>query len=207
VQSNIASTWIEWAAQRLPVWEALVATNGEVDVADRAVTWRTAPLSVNNPTGQTLEHYHNQVLVGQTFAFIKAVEGRSTENATPARANVIANYRFGEGRLKGLSLGGAARWRDAQIIGYALSTDAAGNSNLDVNKPHRGREELYFDGFASYRGRMKAFGNFNYRLQLNVRNVLDKDDPLPGRAYTTGQTVVFGTIEPRVTTLTFAVDF
>ncbi len=207
VQSNIASTWIEWAAQRLPVWEALVATNGEVDAAGRPVTWRTAPVSANNPTGQTIEQYYNQVLVGQTFAFIKAVEGRSTENATPARANVITNYRFSEGRLKGLGFGGAARWRDAQIIGYALSTDAAGNSNLDVNKPLPGREELYFDGFASYRGRMKVLGNFNYRVQLNVRNVLDKDDPLPVKKYTTGQTVLLGTIEPRVTTLTFAVDF
>jgi hypothetical protein len=90
VQSNIASTWIEWATQRLPIWEALVATNGEVDGAGRPVTWKTAPVSVNNPTGQTLEQYHNQVLVGQTFAFIKAVEGRSTENATPDEMDIMA---------------------------------------------------------------------------------------------------------------------
>lgn len=207
VQSNISATWLEWAAQRLPVWQALVATNGEVDAAGNAVTWKTAPLSASNPTGQTIEQYYNTVLVGQTFAFIKAVEGRATENATPARANVIANYRFSEGRLKGFSVGGAARWRDAQIIGYHLSTDASGSTNLDVDKPYRGRQELYFDGFISYRGRMKVLGDFNYRVQLNVRNLLNEDDPLPVRKYTTGQTVMLGTIEPRVATVSVAVDF
>ncbi|NUQ65469.1 MAG: hypothetical protein HUU20_23625 [Pirellulales bacterium] len=207
VQSNVSATWLNWAEQRLPVWESLVATNGEVDAAGRPVTWRTASISASNPNGQTLEQYHRTVLVGQTFAFIKAVEGRATQNATPARANAIVNYRFSEGRLKGINLGGAARWRDAQILGYGLTADASGRTNLDVNKPIRGREELYFDGFIGYRGRMKVFASFNYRLQLNMRNVFNKDDPLPVRVYTSGRPVVFGSIEPRVTTVTLAVDF
>ncbi len=206
-ESNIATAWFDWVAQRLPVWQGVVANNGEVDASRRPVTWKTAPVSASQPTGQTLEQYYNSVLVGQTFSFIKAVEGRSTENASPARMNLITNYRFTAGPLKGCNIGGAARWRDAQTIGYALATDAAGKANLDVNQPYRGRQELYFDGLAGYRGRMKSFGNFNYRLQLNVRNLLDVDDPLPVKKFTTGQTVVLGTIEPRVYTLTFAVDF
>jgi iron complex outermembrane receptor protein len=206
-ESNIATAWFEWVALRLPVWQGLVATNGELDASRRPVTWKTAPVSVNQPTGQTLEQYYNSVLVGQTFSFIKAVEGRTTENATPARVNLITNYQFVAGPLKGFNLGGAARWRDAQNIGYALSTDSAGNTNLDVNRPYRGRQEMYVDGILGYRGRMKAFGNFSYRLQLNVRNVLNEDDPLPVKKFTTGQTVVLGTIEPRVSTLTFAVEF
>ena len=31
IESNIGKPWFEWGAQRLPVWESLVAKNGEVD--------------------------------------------------------------------------------------------------------------------------------------------------------------------------------
>ena len=59
----------------------------------------------------------------------------------------------------------------------------------------------------AYRGRLKAFGNFNYRVQLNVRNVFDDDEPVPIMKTTTGQTVRIATVEPRVIVATFGVDF
>jgi hypothetical protein len=54
---------------------------------------------------------------------------------------------------------------------------------------------------------MKAFGGFNYRMQCNVRNLLDEADPIPIAAATSGQIVRIGTVEPRVIVLTLAVDF
>ena len=54
---------------------------------------------------------------------------------------------------------------------------------------------------------MKAFGNLNYRLQLNVRNALNDHAPIPVGALTTGAISRLATIDSRVTQLTFAVDF
>jgi hypothetical protein len=205
VESDIGAPWFEWLRQREPVWKALVAKNGEVDAAGRPVTWETAPFNAANPNGQTLEQFYTNSL-GASLAFIRAVDGRVTDSARPARANLITNYRVSEGRFRGLNFGGAARWRAAPTVGYGV-TSVNGTSELDLDQRYRGKEELYFDALIGYRGRMKAFGNFSYRLQLNVRNVLDEDDPITVMRTTVGQVVRIATVEPRVIVATFGVDF
>jgi hypothetical protein len=206
VESDIGTPWFEWLRQREPVWKALVAKNGEVDAQGRPVTWATAPFSASSPNGQTLQQFYTNTL-GASLAFIRAVDGRVTDSARPARANLITNYRVSEGRLRGLNFGGAARWRAAPTVGYGVSPGPTGTSELDLDKKYRGKEELYFDALVGYRGRMKAFGNFSYRLQLNVRNVLDESDPIVVMRTTVGQVVRIATVEPRVIVMTFGVDF
>jgi hypothetical protein len=207
VESNIGGPWFTWAAQRLPVWQSVVAKNGETDAAGRPVTWATAPFSVTAPTGQTLEQYYQSALVGRALAFMTAADGRSTDTARNARANLITNYTFTGERLKGFNLGGAVRWRAEPTIGYGVTTNAAGTTVLDLDRAFKGKRELYFDGIVGYRGRLKAFGGLNYRLQLNVRNVLNEDDPVPVQTWTTGEVVKLATVEPRVIVVTFAVNF
>ena len=82
-------------------------------------------------------------------------------------------------RLKGFNLGGAARWRAKPTIGYGVSTSSSGATVLDLDNAYKGKEEFYVDAILGYRGKLKAFGGFNYRLQVNVRNVLDDDSPIP----------------------------
>ncbi|MEO5957809.1 MAG: hypothetical protein ABIZ49_07140, partial [Opitutaceae bacterium] len=206
-ESNIGRPWFAWAAQRLPVWRAVVARNGEVDATGQPVTWRTAPASATSPTGQTLEHYYNAALVGQAFAFMQAADGRATDSARETRANAIANYRFTEGRLNGILLGGALRWRAPPTIGYGLAADSAGAQVLDLGQPLKGRAEIYFDATLGYRGRVKALGGVGYRLQLNLRNVLDEHDPVPTARLTTGAIAKLATVEPRVIVASFTMDF
>ena len=207
VESNIGLPWFEWAKQRLPVWEALVATNGEVDASGRPVTWQTAPFSATAPTGQTVAQYYQSSLAGRALAFMAAADGRSTDTARAGRANLITNYSFVGERLKGFNIGGAARWRAEPTIGYGITTLDDGAVLLDIGKPYKGEPELYFDAIVGYRGKMKAFGGFNYRLQLNVRNLLDEDDVVPVTALTTGAIAKVATVEPRVVVVTFSVNF
>jgi hypothetical protein len=207
IESEIGTPWFEWVKQRLPVWQGVVANNGEVDAAGQPVTWATAPFNENNPTGQTLQQYYENELVAQSLAFISAVDGRATDTARPARANFITNYRIVEGRLKGVSIGGAARWRSAPSVGYGTQPGPTGIPELDLDQQFRGKEEIYVDAILGYRGRLKAFGGLNYRLQLNVRNVLDENDTIPVTMTTTGQVVRIATVEPRVFVGTFSVDF
>jgi hypothetical protein len=192
---------------RLPVWESVVAKNGEVDAQGRPVTWATAPYNVNQPTGQTLAQYYQANVVGRAYAFISAADGRSTDTARNARANFITNYSFTGERLKGFNVGGAARWRAKPTIGYGTSLTSAGTTILDLDRAYKGKEEFYVDAILGYRGKMKYFGGFNYRLQLNVRNLLNEDDPIPVQTWTTGEVVKLATVEPRVFVFTFAVNF
>jgi iron complex outermembrane receptor protein len=207
VESNIGGPWYAWRDARLPVWTGVVAKNGERDAAGQAVTWKTAPYSAAAPTGQTLEQYYNSSLVGQALAFMTAADGRATATARGGRANAIVNYRFSEGRLKGFNVGGAFRWRSAPTIGYGIKTNSTGTVLLDLDKAYQGKTEGYLDLLAAYRGKMKAFGNLNYRVQINVRNALNENDPIPVGALTTGAISRLATVDSRVTQLTFAVDF
>jgi len=206
-ETNIATEWFEWRDQRLPVWQAVVATNGEVDGAGHPVTWATAPANANSPDGLTLQEYYDSALVGTAEAFIRAVDGRSNPTARSGRINGIVNYRFTEGRFKGFNIGGALRWRGAPRIGYGLSTNSSGTTILDLDKVYTGKAETYVDFLAGYRGRMKYFGGVNYRIQLNIRNILGEDDPVAISALTTGVINQIATVEPRLTAITFGVEF
>lgn len=207
IESSIGGPWFQWAALRKPVWEAVVATNGEFDGSGRPVTWRTAPYNANQPTGQTLEQYYNSALVGRALAFMAAADGRATDTARGARANLITQYTFAREPFKGFNVGGAVRWRAEPTIGYGVTTNSDGAVLLDIARPYKGPQEWYTDAFIGYRGRMRAFGGFTYRLQLNVRNVLDDDDLVPVTALTTGEIARVATVEPRVIVVTFAVNF
>lgn len=207
VEANIGGPWYAWHEARLPVWQAVVARNGEVDSSGRPVTWSTAPYNANQPTGQTLAQYYNSSLIGQALAFMTAADGRATPTARSSRANLITNYRFSHGLLKGFNLGGAVRWRSAPTIGYGVKTSSSGATVLDLDKVYKGEVEQYVDLVTGYRGRLKAFGGFNYRVQLNVRNLLNENDPIPVGALTTGVVSRMATVDSRVFVMTFAVDF
>lgn len=207
IESNIGKPWFEWGAQRLPVWESVVARNGELDGQGRPVTWATAPYNATQPTGQTLAQYYQANVVGRAYAFIAAADGRSTDTARNARANLITNYSFVGERLKGFNLGGAVRWRAEPTIGYGTALTSSGTTILDLDKAFKGKRELYFDAILGYRGKLKAFGGFTYRLQLNVRNALNDDAPIPVQTWTTGEVVKLATVEPRTFVCTFAVNF
>lgn len=207
VESNIGGPWFAWGAERLPVWQSVVAKNGERDANGNPVTWNTAPFNPSQPGGQTLAQYYQANVVGRSYAFISAADGRSTDTARNARANFITNYHFTGERLKGFNIGGAARWRAKPTIGYGTALSSSGVTVLDLDKAYKGKEEFYLDGILGYSGKLKAFSGMSYRLQLNVRNLLDEHKPIPIQTWTTGEVVKLATVEPRVYVMTFSVNF
>ena len=206
VDSNIGTEWRTWIAERLPVWERVVAKNGEVDASGRPVTWNTALLDPS-VAEVTLKQYFENTLMGDTIAFMNAAEGRRTDGARGKRANAIMNYRFSEGRLKGLSVTGAVRWRPPPTIGYPVMVLPSGTATFDVDHPYRGKSETWTDAGVSYRGRIARFNGLRYTAQLNVRNVFDIGPTIPFRSYTDGTIASLATLEPRLFTFTWALEF
>ncbi|MDO8543572.1 MAG: hypothetical protein Q7S40_24285 [Opitutaceae bacterium] len=200
VNSDIGAPWLAFIAERLPVWKGVTgAENGQ------PVTWSTAHTNEDG-SGQTLETYYNTTLTND-IKYLQALDGRANPGVRGKRANVITSYRINEGRLKGVSLTGAVRWRPPVIIGYPATTLSDGTTTYDINSPFRGEREIATDLGFSYRGRLSAFGGVRYTAQLNVRNVLDDGPLVPYRADTAGNIVSMATIDPRLFTFTWGLEF
>ena len=124
-------------------------------------------------------------------------EGRALNNQADYTANVFGNYSFTSGRVKGLSLGGGASLVGRRIIGNQVT-----NAFDYLKAP------AYYTVTATAGYNLKL-RNRNVRLQLNINNLLDYNDPyytgirtLAGRNYRDG----FYYIEPRKFVFTTSLD-
>jgi hypothetical protein len=94
--------------------------------------------------------------------------------------NVVSNYRFNRGKLKGLNVGGAYRWYSKPILGYGIhEADVYGEKAwiADVNQPLYGPTEQHVDLWVGYEHEMTD--KIKYRVQLNLRNVGEKTGLTP----------------------------
>ena len=211
-ESNIGTVWFDWMAQRLPVWKAFsVPEGGKTNPRDvdgngsiGTWTWSTAPYD-GNPASKSFERYFNED-VASSVAFMKAVDGRGRSQGRNLRWNFISGYNVTEGKLRGLSGNLAFRFRSAPNLGYGLKTLPDGTVTFDLAKQLEGSTEFYTDAGLSYRGKTKFLGNANYRVQLNVRNLLDEHDLVPNRVLSTGQYVAWARVEPRLFVFTVGFD-
>lgn len=117
--------------------------------------------------GNTAQAQLNAQLL-ELFA-AQSAEGTPQLEQRKWRANLITNYRFVEGALKGLSVGGAARWQDKYAIGYALLENEDGIVVDDINKPYWSDDQLAIDLWVGYR--RKVFRDIDWSIQLNIQNV------------------------------------
>ncbi len=85
--------------------------------------------------------------------------------------SVLTNYDFKTGPLKGFGIGGYINWQDKAAIGYARD----GNNRLDKTHPFFGDPIVTTGLNVSYSRRV--FGDrVMWKIQLNVRNLLDADN-------------------------------
>jgi len=128
--------------------------------------------------GPTFQAQWNNGLVAAYNALL-AQEGSQAAEVPEWRANVITTYRFDNGRLKGAYVGGAYRWEDRRILGYRLLKDSNGKdtASINVNDPMYGPTSSHFDMWVGYSRDITA--KVNWRIQLNVRNILEADKLVP----------------------------
>ena len=92
------------------------------------------------------------------------------------RFNVISNYSFNHGVLKGFNVGGAFRWEDKAILGYGIHEAKIYGQTAwlpDVTQPIYGPTEEHGDLWIGYGHKLNK--NIDWRVQLNVRNVGEND--------------------------------
>jgi outer membrane receptor protein involved in Fe transport len=133
------------------------------------------------------------------------------------RATATTRYGFSEGRLKGAFAGATYVWRSPAAVGFLTKTIAdnefatpgVSTGPLEVNdlsRPIRGGALTSFDVFLGY-GRRLFRNKISWRVQLNVRNAFNKDDPLVQRALSDGTGAIYTAQAPRLFILTNSFSF
>jgi hypothetical protein len=153
--------------------------------------------------GQLIDAY------GAGVGRIVASSGVSTSSIPKWSGNFVTNYRFSEGWLKGVGAGGSLSYRGPRTIGFLLSSEGLYRPNLAI----KGVTSWDTGLWCSYARTIKLSASraVRWRVQLNVRNVLDDRDlvPITGLDDGTGQGVPirWRIPEPRTFVLSNSLEF
>lgn len=139
-----------------------------------------------------------------SYLLYRLQENSDVPELRPWRVNVVTNYDFRNGTLKGFSVGGAYRWQDKIVVGYPI-TGTGDAAFFDLKNPYKGKAEDAFDVWVGYERRISR--HLNWRVQLNVRNVFASDDLIPVTVQPDGSPGTSRIPEPRVITLTNTLKF
>jgi iron complex outermembrane recepter protein len=196
---NKSKEFNAWVDRRLAVWQSF-----------GGLGWQNVAISDSDP--RTVQQYYDAEI-------LREVLRSELRNDLPRfrqrewRANVFTNYRFTEGFIKGLNLGGGVRWFGPAVVGYIqkpFPTAADPNGTVDdVTHPLEGPETMFVDLLARYGGRTKLFGSktIGWSVQLNVRNLFEPDDVEPIRTRNDGATLQWARVEPRQIILSTSFTF
>jgi hypothetical protein len=125
------------------------------------------------PAGATYESTTYERLVEHFY--YKGLEGQPTSEQREWRFNLITNYQFREGALKGFSIGGAARWQDEVNGGYPVVFEEDTRTYRPlIDQGYFTDTDLAIDLTFGYR--KKIMGNVDWRMQINMRNVHNWDN-------------------------------
>ncbi|MCR6630462.1 MAG: hypothetical protein NVV74_10645 [Magnetospirillum sp.] len=144
------------------------------------------------PTANTMRINWNGWLGPWTL--MKLQEGASTSELRRWRYNVVTNYSFRNGLLKGVGVGGSYRWQDKVVIGYPVLALSSTEYTFDLTKPYYGPSEDAIDLWASYERRLTK--KINWKIQVNLRNAFDKKKLIPISVQPDGQTWASARIAP-----------
>lgn len=156
INTNLGPAIQQYIAQRLTYWQSVSDPAGNS-------WWTTAG-------GQA--YYNTNINAPLQLAL--ANQGKQVTQNTEYSWRYLTKYTFQQERLKGLSIGGAARWDGRKVLGYFGADTPAGQPILTLNgdKPVYQPSQYYFDFLTSYR-----FRTYNNRvgttLQLNLRNAFE----------------------------------
>jgi outer membrane receptor protein involved in Fe transport len=142
------------------------------------------------------------------YALLKLQEGTYSQELRRWRLNLITNYNFTDGRLKGFNVGGGYRWQDKIAIGYPCAEVSSGTLKyltFDIEHPYMGPAESYIDLWLGYERKLTS--KVNWRVQLNVRNVGKGNKLVPLSAEFDGSIAAWGIAPSQTWTLTNTFSF
>jgi hypothetical protein len=185
VQANIAPVTRDFINRMMPAWEKLY---------DKPRNNYPGGFVLGNPLPAT-EITVKQWLFGPNgpllpFATLIATEGVASAEQRKWRANLVGNYTFArESFLKGWNIGTGVRWQDKVGTGYPVSLNADGSVKIDKSNPYFSQPETNVDGFLGYTRKIWK-NRIEWKVQLNVRNLIGQTGVIPITVQPTGEAAV-----------------
>lgn len=212
---------LEFTANPTPNWR--IAINGSKseairsDVPDAAFSeiidfidnaYRNTPaglmkvnISATNPNlagtfaTSSVRNNHWARFLGNVI-YLRALNGQPQPEVREWRANLVTNYSFPEGPLRGVGVGGAYRYVSAGTIGFPyIEIQGQADPTLDLSSPYRTDDEHTFDLWLSYR--RKLTDRIDWRIQLNVYNAFGENEVIPLNTQVDGSPGMFRIREGR----------
>jgi hypothetical protein len=166
-------------------------------------------LVTNSDGNNSPQGYFNNVVVPQV-ATAKALEGADATDQRRYHVNVLTNYVFARGALKGFSVGGAERWESKASIGYyGMATDPnlpTLINRVDITRPVYDSGNYYTDLWVAYSRKIFG-GKLGWTLQLNVANVTESGHLQATATNLDGLPYAYRIIDPRQYVLTSTFSF
>ncbi|HQL21649.1 MAG TPA: TonB-dependent receptor, partial [Opitutaceae bacterium] len=126
----------------------------------------------NKVVNQFNSQFYNQ------YVLMKLQEGTFSPELRKWRFNLVTNYSFTEGHLKGFNVGGGYRWQDKVAIGYPVATTStSGVYTYDIANPIMGPSEDGIDFWIGYEKKLNE--KIDWRIQFNIRNLGKGKDLIP----------------------------
>lgn len=151
--------------------------------------------------GQTMRAVFNQNIYGP-YQNLLAQTGTQVPELSPWHINGVTNYSFDHGFLKGVNVGGAYRWQQGAILGYALNS---GTQLIDVSKPLKGPSESSADLWVGYTRKLTK--HIDWEIQLNIHSVGQSARLVPIAVEPDGSPAMFRIVDGQLWQLTNTFTF
>ncbi len=164
VRANIGGGLTRWVEEVLPTWQSAQWWDG-------AATY-DGGWGLDGNLQQHFETFNS----GRVLATYQAEEGKPNPAIREWHFNLITNYNWDEGALKGWNAGGALRWESESAIGFRAITDIVGGSEqlvgLDLADPYTDGGNTFLDVWFGYTRRIWN-DRINWNIQVNLRNLTE----------------------------------
>jgi outer membrane receptor for monomeric catechols len=195
-QASIAAGLTAFIENRLAYWQSLPIWNNPLYVGQNT-GWGVGR------TGQQQWQFDNLPY----YLAYKSAEGQPSQELAKWHASAATTYEFNEGSMKGLYIGGGARYIDKAIIGNPAITDSSGTVvGLDLAHPYYSGGYVALDAWLGYKTKI-YHGKYNLSFQLNIRDLQSGGGFRPIVANSDGTHSVFRIVQPRTYYLTTTLEF
>lgn len=167
--------------------------------------WHLYDAPVLGVTSTVRSRFTGSVLTPLAAAL--AADGTVSSEQREWRVNLATNYRFAnDGLLDGWSVGGAVRHQSKVAIGYPLTDEDGDNVFLPtLAAPYFGPAETSGDLWISHE--RKIWDGKMWKFQINYRNAIGRNTPIPFDANPDGTIARFRNPNPREVFITNTLSF
>ena len=201
-RTNMAESMAVWVESRWALYNTPVMLNGtQVGYVGDVRMWNAG----YNP-GETVRGKFGREFMAP-YMLYRMQENSDVPELRPWRFNLVVNYNFDKGFMKGVNVGAGYRWQDGTVLGYKLMADPNGGTDLvyDLDNPYVGKAETNVDLWVGYSRKLTS--KIDWRIQLNLRNLTTKKELIPVTVQPDGTMAVGRISDPCTWTLTNTFTF